>query len=688
VRTPEAGDVSVVLAATMLEAERQLTWMRLVVTASGTLIYSLVPHHRGSVPVAYGLLAMGWIYSFAVLAFGMDRRFPVVVSGRVTAILDTSLTLLWVFATGGVESPWFVAIYGSIISVSLRQRPGETVVAAFFGASGYLLMAVVPGELAGRFAEVTVRVLFMLFVGAGAAIVARERLSRLTSRIRLLDLTQEVGQVGTWEWSVSDGALSWSDHLFRIFGVPRSFAPTFELFMAAVHPDDRGRVRQIIEQALMDREPFGFTHRIVLPDGTLRSLHCRGRVLVARDGVVREIVGSTQDITERRQMEDQLLLSGKLAALGTLASGVAHEINNPLAYVASNLELLDRQLDGIEQKLAAEETKPLRDAVAAARHGSARMRDIVRGLKTFSRTDTEGRTAVDLARVADLAIEVASHEISRRARLVRDYAPTPPVPANESRLSQVFMNLLVNAAQAIRPGAVEANEIRVRIHQDAEGRACIEVSDTGSGIAPEHLGRIFDPFYTTNPTGEGTGLGLSICHGIVRDLGGDIKVTSTGRHGTTFAISLPVADASQLDERAPSGQTPRARATRKRICVVDDEARYAESLGLLLGYDHEVALAPSAERALELLSGGASFDVILCDLMMPGKTGMDLHDELTTSASDLRERMIFLTGGPTTERAREFLARPDIRHLEKPVELPTLEALIEEVTALPRRAQG
>ena len=161
--------------------------------------------------------------------------------------------------------------------------------------------------------------------------------------------------------------------------------------------------------------------------------------------------------------------------------------------------------------------------------------------------------------------------------------------------------------------------------------------------------------------------------------GGHIEVTSTSRKGTTFALSLPAVDASEAELRPASEPKQRAVTTRKRICVVDDEARYAESLRMLLGYDHDVALAPSAERALELLSGGQAFDVIVCDLMMPGKTGMDLHDELTGPS---RERMIFLTGGATTERAREFLARPDIRYLEKPVELPILEAMIEEVTTL------
>ncbi len=675
------------LAASMFEAERQLAWVRLFVSLTGALIFPFVAHDHPSTPwLAYALIGSGFVQAIVWLVYEPYRRFPILRSSRMNTALDSTLTLVWVYSTGGIESPWFVAIYGSVINVSLRQRPRATVAAAVFGACGYVLMGAVLGQLAGHVADVAVRIFFMFFVGASAAVIARERLGRLTSRNRLLELTQEVGQIGTWEWSVAFGTLTWSDALFKIFGVPPTFEPTLERYMAGIHPDDRERVQAIIQQALVDHKPFRFSHRIVVPDGTQRSLQCSGRVIVARDGQVRELVGSTQDVTERRQMEDQLLLSGKLAALGTLASGVAHEINNPLAYVATNLELLDRQLGDIEQAATLDQTKPLRDAVAAARHGSARMRDIVRGLKTFSRTTPDGRTPVDLAQVADLAIDVASHEISQRARVVRDYAPTPRVPANESRLSQVFMNLLLNAAQAIQPGDATANEIRVRIYQGVTGRACVEVSDTGSGIEPEHVGKIFDPFYTTNPTGEGTGLGLSICHGIIRDLGGDIKVTSTGRHGTTFAISLPVVDASDAEDRT-AAEPPRSRSTRKRICVVDDEARYAESLRLLLGYDHEVALAPSAEHALAMLSGGARFDVILCDLMMPGKTGMDLHAELMTAKSSLGDRMIFLTGGATTERAREFLARPDIRHLEKPVELPTLEALIEEVTTLTHSAE-
>jgi signal transduction histidine kinase/ActR/RegA family two-component response regulator len=673
------------IVALSLEAERRLIWMRLFVSAVGTLILPFVAEAHGAARgVAYALLAAGWLQSIACLVHEPALRFFTRHSTTLfTSAVDISLTLVWVYATGGVDSPWFVAIHASILWVSLNRRPSDTIVAAVFAGLGYLLIAVVRGQLVGHVADVAVRVEYMGVVAVGSAIIARERLGRLTSRLALLDLTQQVGQIGTWEWSLQDQTLTWSGELYRIFGVPRGFKPTFEHYLSAVHPDDRAVAQELIERARVEREGFRFDHRIVLPDGEIRSLHCRGRVVLGGDGEVREMVGSAQDITERKKMEAQLLLAGKLASLGTLASGVAHEINNPLAYVASNLELIERQLDELGPGPSAAQLERLRAAVSAARHGSTRVRDIVRGLRTFSRAPQEGRQLVDLAHVADLAIEIVAHQLAGRARLVRDYAPMPRVPANESRLSQVVMNLLVNAAQAIEPGKEDDNEIRVRIYGAPDGAARIDVSDTGSGIATEHQGRIFDPFFTTKATGEGTGLGLSICHGIVHDLGGDIRVATTGEKGTTFRVSFPVGDGASV-ERVPSEPALLASASRKSVFIIDDEARYAESLRLLLGCDHDVTLAASADRALEVLGSGASFDVVFCDLMMPGKTGMDLYDALAMRRSPVRERIVFITGGATNERAREFLARPEIRHVEKPVEVADLRALIDEVSSLPR----
>jgi signal transduction histidine kinase len=220
---------------------------------------------------------------------------------------------------------------------------------------------------------------------------------------------------------------------------------------------------------------------------------------------------------------------------------VAHEINNPLAYVVAALQFLERELEELGGGLPRERVEDARRALADAREGARRVTDVVRGLKTFSRSDEERVGPVDVHPVLESSINLAWNELKHRARLVRDLGETPPVAANESRLGQVFLNLLINAAQAIPEGRVDVNEIRVRTRTDAAGRAVVEVSDTGQGIAPDVARHVFDPFFTTKPIGQGTGLGLDIVRRLVRHNEGDIDVESRpGR--TEFRVSLPIAD--------------------------------------------------------------------------------------------------------------------------------------------------
>jgi len=249
---------------------------------------------------------------------------------------------------------------------------------------------------------------------------------------------------------------------------------------------------------------------------------------------------------ERKKMSEQLLISDRMASVGTLAAGVAHEINNPLAVLIANLEFIAQNLGPIVETPAvpgellmglAGLREPLRDAQEAAE----RVRLIVRDLKVFSRSEEEERRGpVDVRGVLESSARMASNEIRHRARLVKEYGEVPKAQANEARLGQVFLNLLINAAQAIPEGRAEANEIGIATRSDAAGNVVVEIRDTGSGIPPEVLPRIFDPFFTTKPQGVGTGLGLHIVHNIVvNHHGGTIALTSDpGR--TEFRIGLPL----------------------------------------------------------------------------------------------------------------------------------------------------
>jgi len=386
-----------------------------------------------------------------------------------------------------------------------------------------------------------------------------------------------------------------------------------------------------------------------------------GAVLVARD------------ITQRKTTESQLIVADRMASVGTLAAGVAHEINNPLASVIANLDVAAREVADGEGM----QSDDLGDALRDAREGAERVRQIVRDLKVFSRPEEERRGAVDVHRVLESTLRMAWNEIRHRARLTKDYGKIPHVEAAESRLGQVFLNLVVNAAQSIEEGNAELNEIRVRTSVDDRGRVLVTVTDSGSGIPEEVQARLFTPFFTTKPVGVGTGLGLSICHRIVTSLGGEISFTSEVGKGTEFRVSLPAAASDRPSEARPTRQTliPTRRAN---VLVVDDEPMVTHAIRRALAPDHEVSIFHSAEEALRAITEGKRYDVILCDLMMPQMTGMDLHARLTERVPDQAARMVFLTGGAFTPRGRDFLDEVANHRMEKPFDRQGLRALVAD----------
>jgi two-component system, cell cycle sensor histidine kinase and response regulator CckA len=374
-----------------------------------------------------------------------------------------------------------------------------------------------------------------------------------------------------------------------------------------------------------------------------------------------------RDMTERKRLHAQLMVSDRMASVGTLAAGVAHEINNPLAAVISNLDYIGDTLASPAAKLV-ELHSPLKDARDAAQ----RVRLIVRDLKVFSRSPTEEpRVAVELEAIMETSLRMAWHETRHRAKMVKRFCPIPRVEANEARLGQVFLNLIMNAAQALPEATPELNEIIISIFAH-NSRVIVEVTDNGPGIPPHVIGRIFDAFFTTKGVGVGTGLGLAISHRIVSDLGGNLTVESVVGTGTTFRIDLPIATVQQapvvvIDAKPTTGR-------RGKILVVDDEDVVARGVQRILSREHDVVIKTSAKAALECLVG-ETFDLILCDLMMPEMTGMDLYQELTTRFPDHLNRIIFMTGGTFTASARQFLTETPKEHLEKPFESSNLRAI-------------
>ena len=376
-------------------------------------------------------------------------------------------------------------------------------------------------------------------------------------------------------------------------------------------------------------------------------------------------------------LRTQMTATDQLASAGSLASGIAHEINNPLTYVLAHLDFIREQLRMHAQRLPPAAYAELDEIAGEAKIGAERVARIVQSLRIFSRVDDEQRAPTELAEVVEAACALAWNEIRHRARLVKIYRPLPRVDANDARLTLVFYNLFVNAAQAITEGRADDNQIDLRTWTE-HGRAVVEIRDTGSGIAPIHLPRIFDPFFTTKPQGVGTGLGLSICHGIVTSLGGEISVETTVGVGTAIRVVLPPYGGSPRPSVLPIRVSTGAGRS-GRILVVDDDAAICTAIRRTLGRRHQVLTTTSGKEALERVRAGERFDLILCDLMMPMITGMEVHAEISTIAQDQADRMVFLTGGAFTIAAREFLERVPNERFDKPFDGGRLRMLAKEM---------
>jgi two-component system cell cycle sensor histidine kinase/response regulator CckA len=386
-----------------------------------------------------------------------------------------------------------------------------------------------------------------------------------------------------------------------------------------------------------------------------------------------------RDLTERKRMEQRLMLADRMVSVGTLAAGIAHEINNPLAYVIANLSFIQEEVEELGPTLSAAKSKGLRELIAQAEDGAERVRVIIRDLKSFSRVDSGDDGPVEIQRVLDSAINMAWNEIRHRAQLQKRCADVPAVRGNEARLGQVFLNLLVNAAQAIPVGHASDNQITLTVQQRGD-QVIVEIADTGAGIPGDVLPRIFDPFFTTKPVGVGTGLGLSICHNIVAACGGEISVDSTEGKGTTFRVALPVAQSRSLRPRSAPSLPVQAQGRRLRILLVDDEPSVVRALQRALR-EHDLVVAFSGAEAIEVLDSGQEFDLIFCDLMMAQLSGMEVFDIVRRRFPDLIDRFIFMTGGAFTQQAKDFLGGVSNPVVEKPFDIRALRLLVSRRVA-------
>lgn len=400
---------------------------------------------------------------------------------------------------------------------------------------------------------------------------------------------------------------------------------------------------------------------------------------------------------ELKQMSQRLESAERLASLGRLAAGVGHEINNPLAFVMMNISMAVKRLTelreisattpaqhaepGRAEQLTIEDIVPdVIEMLSESEMGLERIRQTVGRLQKLSRDSQNRHEPFDLQVAIDQSVAMAWTQIQHRAGFSKDYRrPRTIVNGDAVAIGQVFLNLLVNAAQAIPDGDADNNEIRVTVDV-VDQDVVVTIHDTGAGIAAEHLPHIFEPFYTTKPVGTGTGLGLAIARQTITDHHGHIAFDSTPGQGTTVRVHLPFIEALNTPgELTPTPEpftsppvhlSPSSR--RSRVLVIDDEPMIGRVIQSALKSEHEVVVETRAADALARLDAGESFDLILCDLTMPNITGPDVFAIVSKRWPDLVPRLVFMTGGSFTDSTRAFVETTSATILAKPF---TVEAL-------------
>ena len=434
-------------------------------------------------------------------------------------------------------------------------------------------------------------------------------------------------------------------------------------------------------------KPFDTDELSRMVHAALEKSQFRRRLREKTEELERTNVELSLALDQLRTAQQAQIEHERLASIGMIAAGIAHEINNPAAFVAANVELLDervRRLHGLatgpgaDQAARAQAEETLAEILemrADTLEGVSRIVSITSDLKTFGRKE-DRRQATDVNAVVTSVLRICGHHVRRNARLVEELGELPRVWASPENLNQVFLNLLINAAQACEASGA-GRGIRVRTFVEGD-RVCVEVRDNAGGIPDAVVGRIWEPFFTTKPKGVGTGLGLAIVRRIVADHGGDIRLATSAGDGTTFTVALPSIRDEVATPRTVTLAPTRAASLGKRILVVDDEQGIQRALRSALAPDFDVLVASDGTAALAVLEG-VTPDLILSDLYMTPMGGAELFAEATRGDASLAARFLFMSGSPTMSRTLPAAVRHTV--LQKPFSIPDLRRAIDSALA-------
>ena len=513
-------------------------------------------------------------------------------------------------------------------------------------------------------------------------------------QLALLEAIETQTQIGRWRVDLRTGETRWSPSVFRIMGLEHSPVVSLEHSgLEMIHSDDRERLQDVFLGAMERGEPFKIDTRVVRSSDEVRWIALEGLVVRAHDGAPVVMHGIVRDTTEERARAKRLVHTERLASIGQLAAGVAHEINNPLQFMNMNLELLREELGELDLG-----PDVCRESIEGALEGAERVRKIVGALRRFVRRPGEKRARISPSTLLDGVLRMVKGRFAQYVWLELELEDDLPlIEVEEQAISQSLLNLITNACQSVYQTG-EHGRVRVRVCRelgDMGAQVAFEVIDDGVGLEVDEPERVFEPFFTTKAAGVGTGLGLSITRGLVAAHGGGVTLTDRDDdRGAIARLTLPVPFASapgdglmpeSSDVYVLGGKSSSVKASEPeaprgpRVLLVDDEPTIVRALARHLrtrGY--EVETARGGSEALDLLSAkGARWDMVLCDLKMPEVDGRALRARMLEVCPEVEPRLHFMTGDSWSFENRDFLESLHRPHLDKPFVLSELRAFVE-----------
>ncbi|HEY1661432.1 MAG TPA: ATP-binding protein [Verrucomicrobiae bacterium] len=630
--------------------------------------------------------------SLAILAFYRD--WPVLVSATAVVYADHLIRgYFWPESVYGVlhasiwrsfEHAGWVLFEVTFLIIAIRTSLTEMLSVAERQAKLEDLNETIERTVAERTAELT-----------------RENSERRQTEIELresqaqLGKAQQIARLGSWEWDLVANKVSWSEETRRLYGHrPEDAGFSMETCLERVHPGDIARVKEIMAESMRTYQPFICDHRIVLPNGTERTIQGRGEIVVNGDNQPIKMLGTVQDITEAknaemalRRSEEKLQQSQKMEAVGRLAGGIAHDFNNLLTviggYSAMSLQTM-------------EANHPLQKNITEIQKAAERAGSLTGQLLAFSRKQMLQPRVLQLNEVLRNMEKMLRRLIGEDVQLSTTFDPAlGHVKADPGQIEQVIMNLAINARDAMpRGGKLTIHTSNVRVDEKSNYRnrtmgigeyVLIAVTDNGVGMTSEIKSHLFEPFFTTKGLGKGTGLGLATCYGIICQSEGDIRVYSEPNSGTTFRIYLPRTDAP-LDSTASPDSAQLPPGTESILLVEDDPAVRRLATVILGNCGYKIQESNNAFEALSLVKRNPRFDLVISDVIMPQMSGKELCDQIKGSFPHIR--ILLMSGYTDDALAHHGVLDEGLHFLEKPFSPAKLARKVREVLDSPVSPQS